>query len=865
MLALAALAVQAPAPTPLAPSAGVDAAFLATGDLCGGPGAEVFLGRTGEGYAIVRIDEATGRWEVQPAPIAPGPALGDGQVAAADVDGDGRIDLLHGNGVVFNETPAGSSRFEGVDVPFSFVGAEVSRLVGVPDVDGDGLGDPVFLDDSSWAYTRPLVIARQVSPRVLAAPQPYAAARLRAATVIDADGDGDLDIAVVTEDFRLQVWESGAPSTAPTVVFDAQLASGGSTLGRYDLVADDLDADGHVDLVVVGNEFGVYRGNGSGSFAAFGASFPVHAQLGDAELIDVDGDGDLDLTLHWDTLEYYLGGGVSWVERTGPLEFAGPFRALTTASFGEAKGLDLDGDGVGDDIVATGGLGILGAIALPAPAGAGADFERVQVGPYRGPATASFDLDGDGDRDVVAVDQSTGALIALETVATGQTREWRRLGPSSAGRSIAALRIGGPTGEHAVATLRFDGRLALVRDLVAPGGPVSVDLGDGFAQLDRAALDACDQDGDGDDDLLALRQGGAALEVVRQGAAGAFDPQVVVASAPQGRTIESFVPCEWDGAAPIDLVVVESSTSGQSVRLLRGTAGGFVDAGPPVAISGPLRAVRAAAPHGLAMGVFVAVGSEVLRYGTTPAGTLQAPVPVVDASPLAVSDFQVDDTSSSSPAGRIVVVERQNLATRLTAYPLGGAGAPLVLGPTPSTIWFDALDDIDGDGALDALLSTDTGLWWARGRDDAADLEPYCRQPDVNSIGLGARLRARAGAGQASGVASTLRLDAVDLPPGATTLFLTGRAAASLPGAGGALGTLCLGGTLGRFLAPGQVLTANAGGSAGQDVDPLALPSGGQLLPIAGGDVWAFQAWYRDVDAAGNPVSRLTDAVLATF
>jgi len=858
------LVAQATAPQPLAPSAGFQVASLEAADLCGSAAEELAVSTAKGDLAIFRVDEASGRWEAQFVPRATHEPNIEGQMAVADVDGDGRVDLLHEDGVVYNETPAGSSRFVGVDVPTNFAGAQVSRFVGLPDVDGDKLGDPVFLVDTSWSSTRPLVIMRQLSPRVFAAPQPFAVTPLRAGTLIDADGDGYEEFAVVTEDLRLQIWESGTPAPAPTVLFDAQVPPPSLAPNLYDIVADDLDGDGMTDLVVVGSEVTVFRGLGAATFALSG-TFSAIQDPGDVRLVDVDRDGDRDLVIHRDSLNSYAGGRPVWVERTGAVSFDAPARFVTQApatSFAEVAAPDLDGDGV-RELVGCRNFGDLGIAELPASPATPAVFRRMTSGPALGPATAAIDLDGDGDRDLVGADRCE--LVAFETIAPGETRERVRVQGVCAGAELVPVALAGQPGEFAVATVSPVGVFTVTRDLFGAAGPIVHELGTTYIGAPPRTLAACDQDGDGDEDLLALSFSGAAIEVARQSATGVFEAPEVVAQPAPGARFRSFLPCEWDGAPPMDLVVDEGSGSTTSIRLLRGTSAGFVDAGPPQAIPGILGTMRAAAPPGRPMGVYLSVGPEILRCETTPAGALMSPVSVLTASPYGIGDFRVDTTTTLSPFGRIVTVQAQYNPGRLTAYPLGGAAAPTVLGATPWTVEIAALDDIDGDGALDALLSTDIGLWWARGRADAADLAPYCRQSELNSLGLGARLRARAGEGQAGGAASTLRFDAVDLPPGATTLFLTGRRAAALPGAGGALGTLCLGGTLGRFVAPGQVLTANAGGAAGQDVDPLALPSGGQLLPVAVGDVWAFQAWYRDVDAAGNPVSRLTDAVLATF
>lgn len=858
---LATLPVQGPAPAPLAPATGSTFRHQAVANLCGGP-AEEIVDSGYFGASILRLDEATGRWEAQAIPELA--SLSEAQVAVADVDGDGRCDVLHDGGVLFNETPAGSSRFVGVNVVSSLVGAPVSRFVGAPDLDGNGLGDPIFLENTTpWVPYR-LRVALQPAPRSLAATVPYSAVRLVAATVVDVDGDGDEDVAVLTEGLRLQVWESGAPTTSPNVIFDAPIASQAFPSYAFDLVAEDLDGDGITDLIVVGSAVEVFRGTGPAAFSPVTPPAPVD-RSGDARLVDVDGDGDLDLTVHSGRTEAYSAWPASWIERTGPLQFSGPARVLVDGVLSELVAGDFDGDGE-DELAAVRGVIDFGTVDLPVTGGAPAAFQRLRVGAASGPVLADLDLDLDGDNDVVAIDLDARALVVHETIARGETRERVRLPQESTGMALVAGRFGGGATAREVATVRADGTLVVVRDLLAPTGPTVEALGGGYDHS-GGALAAFDQDGDGDDDLVVLRDDGTAIDVVRQSAPGVFDPPVVAASALFGTRIEAFVHAELDGTLTRDLVTVEATTAGIVLRLQRGTPVGFIPGSTPASLGGmPIR-VRATSVPGTTSGVYVAMpgGGEIVRFGGTPAGALIGPVSIEAFPAGTVVDFDVDRASTLADLHRIVVLENDGASRRLRGHWLTTSTPFVELGRVPASTTWIGLDDVDADGVQDAVLSSNGGVWWARGSAAGSTPITYCAQPGVNSLGVVARLRASYSRGPLAAPSTTLRLDAVDLPPGATTLFLTGRGVAALPGAGGALGTLCLGGTLGRFVAPGQVLTANAGGAAGQDVDPLALPSGGQLLPVAIGDVWAFQAWYRDVDAAGNPVSRLTDAVLATF
>ena len=110
-----------------------------------------------------------------------------------------------------------------------------------------------------------------------------------------------------------------------------------------------------------------------------------------------------------------------------------------------------------------------------------------------------------------------------------------------------------------------------------------------------------------------------------------------------------------------------------------------------------------------------------------------------------------------------------------------------------------------------------------------------------------------------------LELTATLLPPNSFGFFLTSQAQGNVVNAGGSEGTLCLGGNIGRFVGPGQVMNSGASGGLTLTVDlnavPAATPTG--VVAVQAGETWNFQAWHRDVNPA--PTSNFTDAVSVTF
>ena len=105
-----------------------------------------------------------------------------------------------------------------------------------------------------------------------------------------------------------------------------------------------------------------------------------------------------------------------------------------------------------------------------------------------------------------------------------------------------------------------------------------------------------------------------------------------------------------------------------------------------------------------------------------------------------------------------------------------------------------------------------------------------------------------------------LTIAAHQLPPTAFGFFLTSNTTDVVVNPGGSAGTLCLGGSIGRFIGPGQIQQVDSGGAMSLDIDASSLPSPTGPVSPAYGETWTFQGWHRDAGPNG-PISNLTDAV----
>ncbi len=222
--------------------------------------------------------------------------------------------------------------------------------------------------------------------------------RYTAATAaFDADGDGDLDLALGNE---------GPLGTVELLLNDGSghfAAVGAGALGAYlsyhttSLAAFDADGDGDLDLALGSAEEtpnALFLNDGAGRFArAAAGDFGDDASFADSVLaFDADGDGDIDLACgRYAASALYRNDGAGRFVRAAGGEFAGSDSAVLAA---------LDADGDGDTDLATPGRLYrndgAGNFTL-SPAG---DF-----GSASGPALVPFDADGDGDTDLATPGQ----------------------------------------------------------------------------------------------------------------------------------------------------------------------------------------------------------------------------------------------------------------------------------------------------------------------------------------------------------------------------------------------------------------------------------------------------------------------------
>lgn len=505
-----------------------------------------------------------GKWfDAYQGPALDNPEVGAFGVASADFDGDGLQDLLFRT-LAGGELHRGlaSGLFALVEGAVPPVDASESGPVTIGDVDLDGDVDAIF--SRSMASDVYLNAGNgQLGPQVtqsIATGSPLSSAAYVSA-LFDANGDGSLDFAQgVASVLRLHLGagngqfapvgtvlptNNAAISLLPVDIdldLDIDLIAAGNmthvlrnsagsfsvaqTLPGGPAACGDIQGDGLPDLVLVKDSFSSHQvyANTAGTFALL-QSLSQQSTLAnpvDPQLVDLDGDNDLDLVIGGSS------GPVRGYENMGGLfGNEAPVSGLLAGT--RLEFLDVDGDADKDVILAT----VLGkSLALNDSQGA---FHTLSAGTKVGLTSrrSVVDLDGDGDADILQV--------RSQSVTSGTVGVTVQQNDGSGG--FAAL----PTSSH------------------AGGIPAAMGVGD---------LDA-----DGDRDVYVSTAAASTFApardfILRNDGSGLFPTEATVVDAPPGGASDVLL-ADIDGDALLDAVVASraGTSSIHADRILRNVAG----------------------------------------------------------------------------------------------------------------------------------------------------------------------------------------------------------------------------------------------------------------------------------------------------
>ncbi|KOO34597.1 mastigoneme-like protein [Chrysochromulina tobinii] len=544
-------------PGPLA-----DTNSIAAADVDGDGDLDVLLGNSGSTRSPCRVLLNVGNGTFPTSIDLPG-GIGDtNSIAAADVDGDGDLDLLLGNSgtpsrVLLN---AGDGSFTtSITLPG---GAVDTRSIAAADVDGDG--DLDLLLGNSGSPSRVLLNEGDGSfPTSITLPG--GAVDTKSIAAADVDGDGDLDVLLGNADTS----PSRVLLTTGDGSFSTSIELPGNIMQTYSIAAADVDGDGDLD-VLLGN-------SGSPSRVLLNAgdgTFPTSIMLpgaGESTLsivaADADSDGDLDVLLgnarSPSRLLRNVGNGI-FVSIELPY-VAGEITHSIAAA-------DVDGDGNLD--VLLGNSGSPSRVLLNA--GNGVSWTSIELpgGNANTRSIAAADVDGDGDLDVLLGNDGSPSRVVLNA------------GDGTLPTSIIEL-PGGNANTNSIAAADVDGDGDLDVLLGNVGSPsqvlrndgggtfVSIELPGGNANTNSIA--AADVDGDGDLDLL-LGNDGFSRVLLNSGGGTLTDstfPQQSSIELPGGSAdTRSIAAADVDGDGDLDVLLGISGSLSRVVPFIRCSAFG---------------------------------------------------------------------------------------------------------------------------------------------------------------------------------------------------------------------------------------------------------------------------------------------------
>ena len=347
------------------------------------------------------------------------------KIAAADVNGDGILDVVVGETVDIGPLATlavmintGNGNFAAPVIYDAAPGGRFgSTAVALADLDNDGDVDLIgggfyengSIDNGAVTIRRNNGNGTFGSAEIILFANPNFVPNPKEITTGFINGDGFPDIVAAVPSGRaiegfVVVNSNGSGGFNTPVYYEASQQT-------FDVAVVDLDKDGHGDVITVANSSAavtVHKNLGNGSFPVL-TRYEV-ASLSDAvESADIDNDGDIDIVVNGVVDIVSNDGVVKILKNNGNGTFAPAIDYTPTRNFGDMKLRDINGDGFLDLVLAPNACCSPYHFGTAVNLGNGTFAPTVVTEVFScGDGTIdAADLDGDGDLDIVLTEEET--------------------------------------------------------------------------------------------------------------------------------------------------------------------------------------------------------------------------------------------------------------------------------------------------------------------------------------------------------------------------------------------------------------------------------------------------------------------------
>ena len=349
------------------------------------------------------------------------------KIAAADVNGDGILDVVVGETVDIGPLATlavmintGNGNFAAPVIYDAAPGGRFgSTAVALADLDNDGdvdlIGGGLYqngsIDNGAVTIRRNNGNGTFGAAEIILFTNPNFVPNPKEITTGFINGDGFPDIVAAVPSGRaiegfVVVNSNGSGGFNTPVYYEASQQT-------FDVAVVDLDKDGHGDVITVANSSAavtVHKNLGNGSFPVL-TRYEV-ASLSDAvESADIDNDGDIDIVVNGVVDIVSNDGVVKILKNNGNGTFAPAIDYTPARTFGDMKLRDINGDGFLDLVLAPNACCSPYHFGTALNLGNGTFAPTVVTEVFScGDGTIdAADLDGDGDLDIVLTEEETCA------------------------------------------------------------------------------------------------------------------------------------------------------------------------------------------------------------------------------------------------------------------------------------------------------------------------------------------------------------------------------------------------------------------------------------------------------------------------